>query len=50
LRWVAGAMLAASTFFYIIGTETMKGQAVLGAIGALIAFGVSFLLAHSHAE
>ena len=44
LRWIACAMLALSIFFYTTGTETMKWQAILGAIGAIIIFVFSFLV------
>ena len=44
LRWIACAMLALSIFFYTTGTETMKWQALLGAIGAIIVFVFSFLV------
>jgi hypothetical protein len=44
LRWIACAMLALSIFFYATGTETMKWQALLGAIGAIIIFVFSFLV------
>ena len=44
LRWIACAMLALSAFFYTTGTETMKWQALLGAIGAIIVFVFSFLV------
>ena len=44
LRWIAGVMLALSIFFYTTGTVTMKWQAILGAIGAIIIFVFSFLV------
>jgi hypothetical protein len=44
LRWLACVMLALSIFFYTRGTETMKWQAILGAIGAIIVFVFSFLV------
>jgi len=44
LRWIACAMLALSIFFYATGTETMKWQACLGAIGAGIIFVFSFMV------
>jgi hypothetical protein len=43
LRWIAGVMLALSIFFYALGNENMKGQAIMGAIGAIIVFVFSFL-------
>lgn len=50
LRWIACAMLALSIFFYATGTETMKWQAILGAIGAVIIFVFSFLADLKHEE
>jgi hypothetical protein len=44
LRWIACTMFALSVFFYATGTETMKWQAILGAIGAIIIFVFSFLV------
>jgi hypothetical protein len=44
LRWIACAMLAISVYFYTTGTETMKWQASMGAIGAIIIFIFSFLV------
>ena len=44
LRLIAGVMLALSIFFYTRGTKTMKWQALLGAIGAVIVFVFSFLV------
>jgi hypothetical protein len=50
LRWIAVAMLALSIFFYTRGTETMRWQAILGAIGAIIVFVFSFLLGLQHED
>jgi hypothetical protein len=50
LRWIAGAMLALSVYFYTTGTETMKWQALLGATGAIIIFVFSFLVNLKHEE
>ncbi len=44
LRLLAKVMLGVCAFFYIIGTDSMKGKAILGFFSILMVFGISYLI------
>ena len=44
LRWISCVMLGTSMFFYVIGSDALRGKAVIGFIAALMGIGASYLL------